>query len=115
MKQTLFLESPHQVDMKNVVKSSKHFFGYFNTLETHSETVTINLSIERQPILRKQTNSVTQLDFIPKKGGLLISTKKNSLIEISIVLKKFQKNSVSERPQMMSDRRVGMESKNVPK
>ena len=31
-----FLESPHQVDMKNVVKYSKHFFGYFNTLETHS-------------------------------------------------------------------------------
>ena len=29
-----FLESPHQVDMKNVVKSSKHFFGYFNSLET---------------------------------------------------------------------------------
>ena len=22
--------------MKNVVKSSKHFFGYFNTLKTHS-------------------------------------------------------------------------------
>ena len=34
----IFLESPHQVDMKNVVKSSKQFFGYFNTLETHSET-----------------------------------------------------------------------------
>ena len=32
-----FLESPHQVDMKNVVKSSKHFFGYFNTLETHTK------------------------------------------------------------------------------
>ena len=32
----IFLESPHQVDMKNVVKSSKHFFGYFNALETHS-------------------------------------------------------------------------------
>ena len=30
------LESPHQVDMKNVAKSSNHFFGYFNTLETHS-------------------------------------------------------------------------------
>ena len=30
----IFLESPHQVDMKNVVKYSKHFFGYFNTLET---------------------------------------------------------------------------------
>ena len=33
----IFLESPHQIDMKNVVKSSKRFFGYFNTLETHSE------------------------------------------------------------------------------
>ena len=32
----IFLKSPHQVDMKNVVKPSKHFFGYFNTLETHS-------------------------------------------------------------------------------
>ena len=33
------LESPHQVDMKNVAKSFKHFFGYFNTLETHSDQV----------------------------------------------------------------------------
>ena len=33
----IFLESPHQVDLKNVVKSFKHFFGYFNTRETHSD------------------------------------------------------------------------------
>ena len=32
----IFLESLYQVDMNNVVKSSKHFFRYFNTLETHS-------------------------------------------------------------------------------
>ena len=32
----IFLKSPHQVDMENIDKSSKHFFGYFNTLETHS-------------------------------------------------------------------------------
>ena len=32
----IFLESPHQVDMKNVVKCYKHFFGYFNALKTHS-------------------------------------------------------------------------------
>ena len=31
----IFLESPHQVDMKNLVKCYKHFFGYFNALETH--------------------------------------------------------------------------------
>ena len=33
----IILEFPHQVDMKNVVKSSKHCFGLFNTLETHIE------------------------------------------------------------------------------
>ena len=31
----IFLESPHQLDMKNVVKCLKHFFGYFNALKTH--------------------------------------------------------------------------------
>ena len=35
----MFLESPHQVDMKNVVKCYKHFFGYFNALKTHSEPI----------------------------------------------------------------------------
>ena len=34
----IFLESPHQLDMKNDVKSSKHFFGHVNNLETHNET-----------------------------------------------------------------------------
>ena len=34
--QPIFLEFPHQVDMKNVFRSSKHFLWYFNTLETHS-------------------------------------------------------------------------------
>ena len=29
------LESPHKVEMKNVVKCYKHFFGYFNALKTH--------------------------------------------------------------------------------
>ena len=33
----IFLESPHQVDMKNVVECQKDFFAYFNALETHSD------------------------------------------------------------------------------
>ena len=33
----IFLESPHQVDVKKGVKSSKHFFGYFDALETHND------------------------------------------------------------------------------
>ena len=32
---SIFLESTHQVDMKNVVKCYKHVFGYFNALKTH--------------------------------------------------------------------------------
>ena len=31
----IFLESPHQVDMKNIAKCYKHFFCYFNALKTH--------------------------------------------------------------------------------
>ena len=34
----IFLQSTHQVDMENVVKSCKHIFEYLNTLETHSVT-----------------------------------------------------------------------------
>ena len=30
-------QSTHQVDMKNIVKCWKDFFGYFNALEVHSE------------------------------------------------------------------------------
>ena len=35
----IFLESPHQVDMKNVVKCYKHFFCYFNALKTHCDLI----------------------------------------------------------------------------
>ena len=36
----IFFESPHQVDMKNVDKCYKDFFGYFNALKTHGEGTT---------------------------------------------------------------------------
>ena len=32
---SIFLESPHQVDMKNVLKWQKEFLLYFTTLETY--------------------------------------------------------------------------------
>ena len=32
-----FLQSHHQVDMKNVVECKKEFFAYFNALETYSD------------------------------------------------------------------------------
>ena len=42
---SIFLESTHQVEMKNVVK---HFFGYFNTLETHSDVALLKRPINTQ-------------------------------------------------------------------
>ena len=45
----IFWDSPHQVDMKNVFKSSKHFFVYFYTLETHSEVCCLAGRSERAP------------------------------------------------------------------
>ena len=36
-KNCIFFQSTHQVDMKNIVECYKHFFGYFNALETNGE------------------------------------------------------------------------------
>ena len=33
----IFLQSTHQVGMKNVVKCYKEFFGHFNALKTHGD------------------------------------------------------------------------------
>ena len=57
---SIFFESPHQVHIKNVVKSSKHFFGYFNTLETHS----VFFRIEEQLIVMWLTKNSKSKDFI---------------------------------------------------
>ena len=55
----IFLESPHQVDMKNVVKSSKQ---YFNTLENHS-------ACTFDPELTANWKNY-QLNFLPERGYL---------------------------------------------
>ena len=37
----IFSESPHQVDMKNAAKSSKNYFGYFNTQTQRNKSLMI--------------------------------------------------------------------------
>ena len=46
----IFLESPHQVGMKNVVKCYKHFFGYFNALKTHGVTVNMKINLKTRRV-----------------------------------------------------------------
>ena len=45
--------------MKNVVKCSKHFLGYFNTLETHSE----NIGRNRKTNLKQRSMSSGLADW----------------------------------------------------
>jgi hypothetical protein len=33
----IFFQLTHEVGMKNVVECDKHFFGYFNALETNGD------------------------------------------------------------------------------
>ena len=49
----IFLQSIHQVDMKNVVKCYKDFFGYFNALKTHSERGIIFVTVYRDTAIVK--------------------------------------------------------------
>ena len=39
----IFFQSPHQVDMKNVVKCPREFIAYFNALETTCDPVHLEL------------------------------------------------------------------------
>ena len=42
----IFLESPHQVDVKNVVKCWKDFLCYFITPETYRDILTLTMDFE---------------------------------------------------------------------
>ena len=42
----IFLQSTHQVDMKNVVECWKDFFAYFNALEIYGERLLIRVIIK---------------------------------------------------------------------
>ena len=56
----IFLKSPHQVDMKNVVECKKELFAYFNALETYSEcTVIVVIIIQKFKsfIVKKEIDS----------------------------------------------------------
>ena len=57
---SIFLESPHQIDMKNVVKSSKHFFGYCNTLENHSELYSRSVNFRMNSWSHRFSQSMNQ-------------------------------------------------------
>ena len=75
----IFLESPYQVDMKNVVKSSKHFFGYFNTLETHSglsSELSLPATIITRSLSGDRSNSLTTFNVNTK---IFTKKEKNSM------------------------------------
>ena len=74
---SIFLESPHQVDMKNVVKSSKQFFGYFNTLETHSEILQLLYMFSES--IELKIHLLVLIDYSFFLGSLLGSDRRSTL------------------------------------
>ena len=58
----IFLESPHQVDEKNVVKCRKDFLSYFTTLETYRDLHFTELIFT--VILPENRKSVIKLGFL---------------------------------------------------
>ena len=66
----IFLESPNQVDMKIVFKYSKHFLGYFHTLETHSDSLYLKEHMPLKYTLRRDQNTetVTITKSVPLKN-----------------------------------------------
>jgi hypothetical protein len=42
---TFFLQSPHEVDMKNIAECQKEFFASFNAFETRGDTYTLKSGI----------------------------------------------------------------------
>ena len=67
----IFLESPHQVHMKNVVKSSKHFFGCFNTLNTHSKYLS-PLSFSLDVILYRVSTTVCGVGVVGMRRAYIL-------------------------------------------
>ena len=43
-KKVIVFQSPHQVDMKNVVECPREFFAYFNALETYSVAIVLAIT-----------------------------------------------------------------------
>ena len=78
----IFLEYPHQVDMKNVVKCQKEFIAYFNALETTCEYVYFNINGNKYNakeigVWFNQLSPVFILAFLAfRRAGLSITIKR---------------------------------------
>ena len=79
----IFLEFPHQVDMEKILKSSKHFFGYFNTLETHSALL-LRQSVDCR--LHRASTQYQTLGAEAQKVDFIISTFCPTILSYSVVL-----------------------------
>ena len=75
----IFLEFPHQVEMKNVVKSSKHFLGYFKLtvlINRQNRKSPWNLNIQnfdrKLPVYRSTENHVSTFLPVYKMPSVLL-------------------------------------------
>ena len=69
----IFLQSPYQVDMKNVVECQKDFIAYFNVLKTNSEKglLTFQIKIWRRGALGPPASTVPTALVLIKRPLIL--------------------------------------------
>ena len=86
-----FSQSTHQVDMKNIVKCCKHFFGYFNTLETQGDIhqFLVQFSIEKQKFFKKYFGEVSSSRILVNKESKAIVHQANLFFSPLSVVSEF--------------------------
>ena len=83
---SIFLESPHQVDVKNIVKCWKDFLCYFTTLETYRVCIEHYF---KHRLCQKSCRLVRNL-FSKHIEVICFLSTIDAVIPVSIVLKKFR-------------------------
>ena len=83
----IFLESPHQVDMKNVVKCYKQFFCYCNALKTHSDLLLLFYVILKPVFPFGQEKDATSADSTKIQFSQLDETYRNRMLHQKMLLK----------------------------
>ena len=68
--------------MEDVVKSSKHFFGYFNTLETHSDNVGISLLSPKSATNPRKPTLLSKHLFIDHKQAFVTRKSDKAFLKV---------------------------------
>ena len=104
---SIFSESPHHVDMKNVVKCQKHFLGYFNALKTHCVPLCNDQSFQKNRRMNMRAMVKDDSAWIIFKPEKFVSTLIQGLLKFQQSLTYLKAETI--RRLYLSDAGIGGE------